>query len=826
MGNIFARGATGVALLLVAATIQVPAAPPAAAVTLPAGFALVDHDTGQAPYNLTNFEWLPDGGLLTSGKDGTITFVPPDGEPRQIAKVPDVRAITDHGLLGFALANDYVESGHVYIASDKGSTLAPGVGLVEEWTAWPTLSPTTFTYSRTVLDGATMSPPLVQATPNHGIDSVEVAPDGSLYLSVGDDSLNNGDPRTLRAQDVGTPYGKLLHLTPDGLGVPSNPFFSVAAPRSWRSMVFAYGLRNPFRFALDPRSGVVHLGDVGWTKVEEVDTLTAGANAGWPCYEGVPRTTFAVHATCKALYAAGSAVPPITSYTRQGTGAAVVGGVFYTGASYPQVYRGSFFYGDYAKKQLWTLATDSGGHLTRAPEAAGFATDIGGPVAFRAGPNGDVTYADLVSGKVRRLVYTSGNRAPTAAIVPTTDADTRTVRLSAADSYDLDGDRISYAWDFGDGTEAGLGPEVSHTYAPDVDTATVTLTARDGLGGTSTDTAVVHPANHSPTVTLAETPDQTYQVGDTVSLAATAADPEDGTLDITWETSLLHCPFPNSCHRHPDGTATGSTYAHEFTDHGGDTSMLVTARTMDSVGAMAAVSYLARPRLRTLVVHSPVPVTINGTAGTAAPVVVGSTVRLAAPSTSSYWRFQGWGDGGADPTRDLPMPDDDLSLPAVYRTTIDLRHAAIGGVRSVLRGPTSMEYDVPGGRARNFAGGRLYWGPATGARWSAGPLLAKYLAAGGPARYGLPVTDNRRVARGQVAHFTGNRSIFKADRRVARLVSGPIRTKYSKMGFQRSCLGFPVSGRYGVRGGHAQRFEHGTITHINRSGYNLARCQR
>jgi glucose/arabinose dehydrogenase len=825
VGRIVAHGAIGAALLLVAATVDAPAALPAASVTLPSGFALVDYDTGQAPYNLTNFEWLQDGGLLTSGKDGTITFAPPDGRPRQIAKVPGVRAVTDHGLLGFALANDYDETGHVFISYDKGDPLGTGVGVVEEWTASPASAPTSFTWSRTVLDGASMSPPFLQLTGNHGIDSVEVAPDDSLFLSVGDDSLNNGHPNALRAQDLGTPYGKLLHLTAEGLGAPGNPFYEAGAPGAWRSMVFAYGLRNPFRFALDPRSGVVHVGDVGWNKVEEVDTLTAGANAGWPCYEGLPKTTFSVHSTCQALYAAGTAVPPITSYSRVGTGAAVVGGVHYTGSSYPQLYKDSFFYGDYAKSQLWTLATDPAGHLTRAPEPAGLATGIGGPVAFRAGPNGDVTYADLLTGKVRRLVYTSGNRTPVAVFSSSNDAPVRTVQFSAADSYDLDGDRLTYSWDFGDGSAEESGPSASHSYAEDADVVTVRLTVRDQLGDLSTTEAVVHPANSTPTLSLDEVPERTYTVGDDVTLAATATDLEDGDLDVSWDTALLHCPYPNSCHRHPEGTVSGTTYEHEFTDHGGDTAMLVTARAVDSLGAAATVSYLARPRLRTLSVHSPVTVTINGSMAFATQAVAGSAVRLAAPTSSSYWRFQSWSDGAAS-QRDLTMPDADLSISARYLTTIDLRYAAIGGTRSVLRGPTSLEYDVPGGRAKNFSGGRLYWGPATGARWSAGPLLATYLAAGGPARFGLPVTDNRQVAGGQLAHFTGNRSILKADRRPARLVSGPIRTKFARMKFQRSCLGFPLSGRYGVPGGYRQKFQHGTITHVTRTGHNLARCRR
>ena len=104
-------GPFAVVFVLLVGLVQFTGAPPAAALTLPAGYKLVDYATGQAAYNLTNFAWLDDGGLLTSGKDGTITFVPVGGRPRVLTTVPSVRATGDHGLLGLALANDSREAG-------------------------------------------------------------------------------------------------------------------------------------------------------------------------------------------------------------------------------------------------------------------------------------------------------------------------------------------------------------------------------------------------------------------------------------------------------------------------------------------------------------------------------------------------------------------------------------------------------------------------------------------------------------------------------------------------------------------------------------------
>ena len=763
------RTVIGTVLVLLLGTMQLATPLPAVALTLPPGFQLVDYDTGQAPYNLTNFAWLDDGGLLTSGKDGTVTYVAPGGEPVVIGKVPSVRAVADHGLLGLAPANDYATTGSVYIAYDKGDPASTGFGMVEEWTAFPPARPESFTHLRTIIDGSTMSPQLVQTGRTHGIDSIVVAPDDTLYVSIGDDARNNGDPKTLRAQDLGQPYGKLLHFTADGDGVPSNPGFKATAPRTWRSLVHSYGFRNPFRFSLDPRSGVPYVGDVGWDRAEEINAVEPGTNAGWPCYEGTERTSFSGYDVCKQLYAADSARMPIWTYPHGETNQAVVGGMHYTGTSYPEEYHDSYFFGDYSTSMVWTLAASPAGVLERAPEPEGFAVDAGGPVAFHAGPNGDVTYADIVSGTVRRLVYTAGNRAPVAAFTTSTDADTRTVSFDASASYDLDGDTLDYEWDFGDGA-GDDGVEAERTFASD-EPVEVELTVTDQLGATDVAEVTVHPANRSPELDLGLPAPMSYAVGDTVALSATATDPEDGELDVTWDTALRHCPFAGSCHLHPDGTTTGSSYTRPFTDHGNDTTMLVTARAVDDVGATATVTYEAVPRLRTLTVRSPVGIGVNGVLTASAEVVTGSVVQLKAPVRSSYWTFRDWSDGGAA-AHSFTMPGKDLTLTARYRSAISRRYADLGGRDSFLGTPTSPEYDVAGGRARNYTGGRLYW------------------------------------SRGLGAHE----------------VHGRILARYGRLGYADSCLGLPVTDVEPTRRGTRSLFEGGTITHRSSSGRTTVEC--
>jgi len=597
--------------------------------------------------------------------------------------------------------------------------------------------------------------------------TAQVAPDDTLFVTIGDDSLNNGDPDTLRAQDLNEPYGKMLRLTADGTGVASNPFFRPAAPASWRSRIYAYGYRNPFRFDLDPRSGIPILGDVGWNTVEEIDTVLPGMNGGWPCYEGRMKTYFAPQPVCQKLYAAGTVRMPIATYRHNHVQAAVVGGTVYTGSSYPAAYAGAFFYGDYGRGQVWTLTTDPAGNLTRAPEPDGFATGVPGPVAFDPGPNGDITFADLAGGTVQRLVYTSGNRAPVAAFSFMSDPDTRTVQFDASASYDLDGDQLGYSWDFGDGSPAATGASAMHVY-PDGTPREVTLTVTDQLGATNGETLPVHPTNHTPQLAL-ELPDPplTYAVDGEVQLSASASDPEDGPLTVHWLSSLLHCPFAGSCHVHPDAETTGPTFSEPFTDHGADTVMLIKVFATDADGATAVQSYEAKPKLHTLAVDSPVAVSINGEVAASAQVVVNSEVELSAPLRSSYWRFVSWSDGFAA-THSIVMADADLALVAAYRTAIAAKHAALAHPVLLLGRPTGPEHDLAAGRVRTYTLGNIYWSGPTGAHEVHGPILARFRARGGVhSCLGFPTSDVLTTTFGFRTTFAGGVITYsRADGRI------------------------------------------------------------
>jgi glucose/arabinose dehydrogenase len=179
--------------------------------------------------------------------------------------------------------------------------------------------------------------------------------------------------------------------------------------------VYAYGLRNPFRFGLDA-SGEPCIGDVGSNRFEEIDR-GRGANFGWPCWEGMSPNWHQVEilgaANCAKLDStAAVTTKPVFAYGRE-FGNSVIGGDFNRGTAFPEAMRGDFFFGDYATGKLWRLRLDSAGHALGAEV---FAEEMGGPVCLRFGPDGClyyVAYSAQGTSVIRRIGYAGTTRVGT-----------------------------------------------------------------------------------------------------------------------------------------------------------------------------------------------------------------------------------------------------------------------------------------------------------------------------------------------------------------------------------------------------------------------------
>ena len=220
--------------------------------------------------------------------------------------------------------------------------------------------------------------------------------DGYLYIPTGD-GLIDGDPDR-RAQDLSLLHGKILRLDVSGETVaipPDNPFVTVpgARPEIW-----AYGLRQPWRFSFDRLTGAMYLGDVGLLALEEINYEPAGssggANYGWPCYEG---NAFNNLPGCTAIT---NYTPPIYFYSHNILGnCAVIGGYVYRGTMFPAMV-GNYFLADYCNGRVTRIYRDASDQLH---------IDLVGdlpfnPVAFGENVAGELFVADRATGQIHQLV--------------------------------------------------------------------------------------------------------------------------------------------------------------------------------------------------------------------------------------------------------------------------------------------------------------------------------------------------------------------------------------------------------------------------------------
>jgi uncharacterized repeat protein (TIGR03806 family) len=254
---------------------------------------------------------------------------------------------------------------------------------------------------------------LEQPYSNHNGGHIAFGPDGFLYIGFGDGG-SGGDPLGA-GQDTGTLLGKMLRIDVkdrDGdYGIPSdNPF----AGGGGSPEIFAWGLRNPWRWSFDPASGDLWVGDVGQNAWEEIDLVERGGNYGWNAKEGT-------HCYAEEPCDDPRWIDPIVEYSHD-EGASVTGGVGYRGSSIPEL-AGTYLYADFGSGRMWGLAEDP----TTGERVATVLLDTGLAVSsFGQGHDGEA-YVVGYGGTLHRVVR---------AAEPDADAFPRT--LSATGCFDAD----------------------------------------------------------------------------------------------------------------------------------------------------------------------------------------------------------------------------------------------------------------------------------------------------------------------------------------------------------------------------------------------------
>ncbi|HYK96998.1 MAG TPA: LamG-like jellyroll fold domain-containing protein [Candidatus Acidoferrales bacterium] len=708
IGQTFVSAAQG---LRPAAAEAAPVSAPLAT-TLPAGFTQDVIASGIT--QPTNMAWLPDGRILILGKTGQVWLV--KNGVLQTTPFIDIRdhvnSYFDHGLLGVAVDPNFATNGFVYLLyTYEDNVLAPTAPKAGRFTRVTAVGDTASPSSEVTLLGSIVGgscnnyPDGTDCIPNdnlsHTEGAVKFAPDGSIFLTLGDGaSFSTVDPMALRAQDIDNLAGKVIHILPNGLGAPENPFYN-GDPTANRSKVWAYGVRNAYRFNLRPSNGHVVIGDVGWNDIEEVDVVPPGANLGWPCYEGpLVQSGYQGFSVCQALYPTNSARPPLTSYTHSNGSTAVTGGAFYTGTVYPAQFQGAYFFGDYGQSFLRYIQLDANDNIISGPTDFGVALD--GPVAINTGPDGNLYYIAINTGELRRIRF-AGNAPPNAvaSATPNNGLTPLTVQFSSAGSNDPENETLSFSWDFGDGTPASTLASPSHQYTTN-GTYTATLTVTDAHGsGTATTRVVV--GNRAPTATItAPSSSLTYKVGDVINFAGSGNDPETGALppaNLAWQVIVHHCP-QGSCHTHFLLSAVGTSGSFTVPDHGDDVYFEIDLTATDNVGLTGTASVNINPltsQITLAATPAGMQVIYDGTQQVAPLVhtsVVGSSHSIDTPSPQTNNTFASWSDGGAQ-HHNIIVP----ATNATYTATFNVATAnslALSGTGAYANAPHNPELNTTG----------------------------------------------------------------------------------------------------------------------------------
>jgi len=308
---------------------------------------------------------LEQPGVIRVMRDGSLSPTPYLDLQDRVNATGD-----EQGLLGLAFHPQFAQNGKFYVHYTSNDAQL----VIAEFTATPSADTAPVASARTLM-----------AVPhnydNHNGGTVAFGPDGFLYISMGDGGgadnfLGNGqNPQSKLAKvlridvDTGSPYGI----------PPGNPW----ATSGGVPEMFAWGLRNPYRFSIDPATGDVYIGDVGQGTYEELDYVphgTVGLNFGWAVFEGPMCFTADPDGDEGCDMPAPYRAAALAIDRRSNGENSIVGGHVYRGACMPDL-DGTYFFGDYGAGRIKTLKIEGGvavGEQDRTPDL-----DPGGNLVYQ-----------------------------------------------------------------------------------------------------------------------------------------------------------------------------------------------------------------------------------------------------------------------------------------------------------------------------------------------------------------------------------------------------------------------------------------------------------
>ncbi|PKW05690.1 Glucose/arabinose dehydrogenase, beta-propeller fold [Streptomyces sp. 1222.5] len=575
---------------------------------------------------------LPDRSVLHTSRDGELRLTDAAGNTRVAGKL-DVYSHDEEGLQGVGVDPDFAQNRFIYLyyapPLNTPAGDAPETGTAADFAPFDGVN----RLSRFVLDtdgtlDKASEKKILDVSTTRGLcchvgGDIDFDADGNLYLSTGDDSnpfqsdgysplderadRNPGFDAQRTSGNTNDLRGKILRIKVNADGSYSIPDGNLFAPGTakTRPEIYAMGFRNPFRFSVDKKTGILYVGDYGPDAGSanpgrgpagqvEFARVTKPGNFGWPyCtgandpyvdYDFATKTSGATF-DCSApkndsphntgltdLPPAQPAWIPYNgpSVPEFGDGSeSPMGGPVYhydpaldSPVKFPEAYDGDFFAGEFGRRWIKRISSDADGKVQSIDDVPWSGTQV---MDMAFGPDGALYVLDYGtswfggddnSGLFRIENATDGHSPVAQAAADRTSGQAPLkVAFSAAGTSDQDGDALTYSWDFGDGATS-TAADPTHKYKKN-GTYTATVTAKDTTGRTGSASVRVVVGNTAPKVTLELPQDgQLFSFGDAVPFKVKVTDPEDGRA-VDCSKVTVNFILGHDTHGHPLTSAQG-----------------------------------------------------------------------------------------------------------------------------------------------------------------------------------------------------------------------------------------------------------------------------
>ncbi|MGW2826659.1 PQQ-dependent sugar dehydrogenase [Streptomyces sp. NPDC001443] len=587
---------------------------------------------------------LPDRSVLHTSRDGELRLTDAAGNTKLAGKL-DVYSHDEEGLQGVGVDPDFAHNRAIYLyyapPLNTPAGDAPETGTAADFAPFDGVN----RLSRFVLnadgtlDKASEKKVLDVSTTRglccHVGGDIDFDAAGNLYLSTGDDSnpfqsdgysplderpdRNPGFDAQRTSGNTNDLRGKILRIKVNADGsysVPDGNLFPPGTDRT-RPEIYAMGFRNPFRFSVDKKTGIVYVGDYGPDAGAadpdrgpagqvEFARVTKAGNFGWPYCTGAndayvdydfATKTSGAEFDCSApkndsphntgltdLPPAQPAWIPYDgpSVPEFGTGSeSPMGGPVYhydaaldSPVKFPAAYDGDFFAGEFGRRWIKRITSDADGKVQSINDIPWTGTQV---MDMAFGPDGALYVLDYGtswfggddhSGLYRIENATDGHSPVAQAAADRTSGQAPLkVAFSSAGSSDQDGDALTYSWDFGDGATA-TGANPTYKYKKN-GTYTATVTAKDTTGRTGSASVQVVVGNTAPTVTLQLPQDgKLFSFGDAIPFNVKVTDPEDGKA-VDCSKVTVNFILGHDTHGHPLTSAQGCSGTIQTSADGG-----------------------------------------------------------------------------------------------------------------------------------------------------------------------------------------------------------------------------------------------------------------